>query len=63
VAEAVRLADRVSLLVRGCIAQNFVVRANPGDPPPHGAAAREIEETLLQALFAAARPEPAASPP
>ena len=63
VAEAVRLADRVSLLVRGHIATNFVVRAHPGDPPPHGAAAREIEETLLQALFAAARPERTAPPP
>jgi ABC-type nitrate/sulfonate/bicarbonate transport system ATPase subunit len=54
VAEAVRLADRVSLLVHGRIAQSFVVRARPGDPPPRGAAAREMEELLLQALFSAA---------
>jgi sulfonate transport system ATP-binding protein len=54
VAEAVRLADRVSLLVRGRIARSFVIRARPDDPPPRGAAAREIEESVLQALFAAA---------
>jgi sulfonate transport system ATP-binding protein len=54
VAEAVRLADRVSLLVRGRIAHSFVIRARPGDPPPRGAAARELEESVLQALFAAA---------
>jgi sulfonate transport system ATP-binding protein len=54
VAEAVRLADRVSLLVAGRIAQSFVIRARPGDPPPRGLAARELEEALLAALFAAA---------
>jgi sulfonate transport system ATP-binding protein len=54
VAEAVHLADRVSLLVRGRIAHSFVIRAHPDDPPPRGAAAREIEESVLEALFAAA---------
>jgi sulfonate transport system ATP-binding protein len=50
VAEAVRLADRVSLLAHGRIVRDFTVQERLG------AAAREMEEAILQALFAVASP-------
>jgi sulfonate transport system ATP-binding protein len=57
VAEATRLADRVSLLAEGRISHTFVVRARPGGPPPSEAAAREIAEKVARALFAAGPPD------
>jgi sulfonate transport system ATP-binding protein len=52
VAEAVRLADRISLLAQGRIQGGFVVRER------QGRAARDMEETILQTLFAAVPPSP-----
>ena len=56
--EAVRLADRISLLAGGRIARSFVVRSQPGDPPPGAVAAHHLEAAVLETLFASARPDP-----
>jgi ABC-type nitrate/sulfonate/bicarbonate transport system ATPase subunit len=61
VAEAIRLADRVSLLSEGRISHCFAVRARPGGPPPGEAMARDIEARVAGALFSAGPPDYAAN--
>jgi ABC-type nitrate/sulfonate/bicarbonate transport system ATPase subunit len=61
VEEAIRLADRVSLLSEGRISHCFTVRARPGGAPPTEAQARDIEERVVRALFAAGPPDYAAN--
>jgi ABC-type nitrate/sulfonate/bicarbonate transport system ATPase subunit len=58
VAEAIRIADRISLLANGRIAHSFVVRSQVGDPPLDATAARHLEDLVVETLFSYARPAP-----